>query len=335
MKFGLLTYDIGPSGKFNVGDHIQSLAAKQYLPKLDSMIKREYLNSLNLKEKTSVIMNGWYTQHPENWPPEELLNPFFVSFHLNSSYAEKILNKQENVQYFKKYEPIGCRDKGTVKYLQKYGIDAYYSSCLTTTLDLKYKTVEKNDDILIVDLLYKDDLKQQYKDYPKSIISDIISGNILNIQKREKTIRSLIPKEILKKAKYLTHTYWGKDYNEEEQFKLGEELLHKYAKAKLVITSRIHVALPCLAFGTPVVFIVGGGLFKESELSRLKGTIEHLNVITTEKISLDTSITKDMNILDVNNIDWDNISNPTSYLKYANKLKEACFSFIDNSEIVR
>ncbi len=329
MKFGLLTYDIGPSGKFNVGDHIQSLAAKQYIPKVDSMIKREHLNTLNLKDRTSVIMNGWYTQHPQNWPPEDFLNPFFVSFHLNSSYAEKILNKPENVQYLRKYAPIGCRDKGTVKYLEKYGIDAYYSSCLTTTLDLKYKSEEKNEDILIVDVLYKDDLKLQYKDYPKSIISDIISGNIFKIGKRKKTIKSLIPKEILKKAKYLTHTYYGKDYNEEEQFKLGEDLLHKYAKAKLVITSRIHVALPCLALGTPVVFIAGGGLFRESELSRLKGTIEHLNIITTEKINLDSSISKNINILDVNNMDWNNISNPKSYLEYANKLKEACFSFVE------
>lgn len=38
-----------------------------------------------------------------------------------------------------------------------------------------------------------------------------------------------------------------------EQLALGGELLEKYRTAKRVITSRLHVALPCLAFGTPVV----------------------------------------------------------------------------------
>jgi hypothetical protein len=332
MKFGLLTYDIGPSGKFNVGDYIQSLAAKQYLPKVDRLIKREYLNSLDLKEKTSVIMNGWYTQHPENWPPENLLNPLFISFHLNSEYAEKILNKPENIQYLKKYAPIGCRDVGTLNYMKKYNIDAYYSSCLTTTLDIKYKSNERNDDVLMVDVLYKDDLKQKYKDYPRSIVSDIRSGKILKMRKREKIIKSIIPKEILQKAQYLTHSYWGKDYSEKERFELAEELLRKYAKAKLVITSRIHCALPCLALGTPVVFVVGGGLFEKSELSRLKGIIEHLNIITTEKIDLDSNISKNIKFLDVKNLDWENISNPKSYLKYTDQLKKTCYNFIENNK---
>ncbi|MDB9882177.1 polysaccharide pyruvyl transferase family protein, partial [Bacteroidia bacterium] len=236
MKFGLLAYDIGPSKKFNVGDHIQSLAAKQYLPRVDTMIRREYLNSLNLENKTSTIMNGWYTQHPQNWPPEELLNPFFVSFHLNSNCADEILSRPENVEYLKKYAPIGCRDTGTVRYLKQYGVDAYYSSCLTTTLDLKYKSDVSNDDILIVDVLYKDDLLQQYKDYPKKFLKDILTGDVLKVGNRMKLIKSIIPKKIIKNAKILKHTHREADFNEEEQFKLGEDLLHKYAKAKLVIT---------------------------------------------------------------------------------------------------
>ncbi|WP_264821067.1 polysaccharide pyruvyl transferase family protein [Acinetobacter schindleri] len=34
-------------------------------------------------------------------------------------------------------------------------------------------------------------------------------------------------------------------------------MLEKYSTAKLVITSRIHCALPCLAMGTPVIYING------------------------------------------------------------------------------
>jgi hypothetical protein len=31
-------------------------------------------------------------------------------------------------------------------------------------------------------------------------------------------------------------------------------LLHRYARAHVVITSRLHCLLPCLAYGTPVFF---------------------------------------------------------------------------------
>lgn len=331
MKYGMLSYDL--SHKYiNIGDHIQSLAAKQYLPKVDALIQRDYLNNLDIKEKTSVIMNGWFTHRPENWPPVDVLNPFFISFHLNSSIAEKVLNQSENVDYLKKHAPIGCRDVGTLEVLQKYGIDAYYSSCLTTTLDVKYKSEEKNNDILIVDLLYKDDLRQNYKPIIKRFIETIRKGRLPKFNNRLKKINSLIPKKILKSAKYLTHRIHNKNYTDSELFEKAESLIKKYANAKLVITSRIHCALPCLALGTPVIFIAGGGLFEESEMSRLKGTIEHLNIISTDKIDLDENITKNLNILDINKLDWNNIENPTSYLAYSEKLKTACREFIKNKQ---
>lgn len=40
-----------------------------------------------------------------------------------------------------------------------------------------------------------------------------------------------------------------------ERLKNAESFLERYKKAKLVITSRLHCALPCIAFGTPVIFI--------------------------------------------------------------------------------
>jgi polysaccharide pyruvyl transferase WcaK-like protein len=46
-------------------------------------------------------------------------------------------------------------------------------------------------------------------------------------------------------------------YSDAEKFEIADTLLRKYAKAKLVVTSRIHCALPCLAMGTPVIFING------------------------------------------------------------------------------
>lgn len=332
MNYSLLSYDESPSGKFNVGDHIQSLAAKQYLPRVDSYLYRDRLNEENLDDETNLILNGWFTYQPENWPPNKLINPLFVSFHLNSHYAERLLSKEESVNYLKKHAPIGCRDIGTVNSLKKYGIDAYYSSCLTTTLDLKYHTENKSDDIYIVDVLYKNDYKLLYKEFPKRIIPHIINGKFFKRNEREKIISKIIPQHILNKAKYIGHSYWNKDYNEDQRFQLGEDILKKYAAAKLVITSRIHCALPCLALGTPVVFITGGDLNNMTEMSRLKGIIEHMNIISINPVELDSTNFKEFSILDPEKVDWDNIKNPTGYKVYAEELKKTCLGFIKKTQ---
>jgi hypothetical protein len=43
------------------------------------------------------------------------------------------------------------------------------------------------------------------------------------------------------------------DMEWETQLSLARDLLLRYMRAELVVTSRLHVALPCLAFGTPVI----------------------------------------------------------------------------------
>ena len=40
-----------------------------------------------------------------------------------------------------------------------------------------------------------------------------------------------------------------------QRFQLAKQLLDQYARAKLVISTRIHGALPCLALNTPIIFI--------------------------------------------------------------------------------
>ena len=43
-----------------------------------------------------------------------------------------------------------------------------------------------------------------------------------------------------------------------KRHQIAKELLAKYQKAELVITSRLHCALPCAAFGTPVIVVNNG-----------------------------------------------------------------------------
>ncbi len=56
-----------------------------------------------------------------------------------------------------------------------------------------------------------------------------------------------------KTAITLTH-YISRDTRWEDQWRFAVELLTLYRNASRVYTCRLHAALPCLAFGTPVVF---------------------------------------------------------------------------------
>ena len=58
-----------------------------------------------------------------------------------------------------------------------------------------------------------------------------------------------------------------------------EQRLRYYQAAKLVITSRLHCCLPCLALGTPVLLVYEG---KEKE--RYEGLLEYLHVASGEEI---------------------------------------------------
>lgn len=283
MKYGLLKYR---DQETNIGDYIQSLAAKRFLPKVDTLISREQLNEAT--ESVFIILNGWFMHNPENWPPSESIVPKFLSFHIND-YAKELMTNEKSIAYYKKHEPIGCRDKFTVQLLKDKGVDAYFSGCLTLTLEKeKYERNEK-DDVIFCDILsHKDDVvasekKNVWKTIrnPHKILIKSAKQTLSSSKAKKKTeelMQKLIPDNIRESAIMLTNQNFEATTHE-EKFKIAEDLLAKYASAKLVVTSRIHVALPCLAFGTPVVFI-----HPERDTSRFSGLIDLFHTFTIKQI---------------------------------------------------
>lgn len=121
----------------NVGDYVQSIAAKSFVG--DGTHSQIIYHSRDeLREYTGheakIIMNGWFTYKPDNFPPSSSLQPLFVSFHLNSSFIGDLLSRGDVIDYLKGHEPIGCRDTKTVELLQARGINAFYYGCLTLTV---------------------------------------------------------------------------------------------------------------------------------------------------------------------------------------------------------
>lgn len=88
-----------------------------------------------IPEGTWVLCFGWYMHAlfamRHGFPLHRNLRPIFVSFHCN----KRDLLTPEAVAYLKRHGPVGCRDWTTVRVLAAAGIPAFFSGCLTTTID--------------------------------------------------------------------------------------------------------------------------------------------------------------------------------------------------------
>ena len=273
-------YDIGLN-LFNIGDYIQSLAALQYLPK---KCKPYFVDRDKIKfykgPKIKLIMNGWNDINEGNIYASDQIEPIYVSYHLSN---EKNLPKDYLVN-IKKFSPVGCRDIKTRDNLIKFKINAYFSSCLTTTLDIDYRINEdkRTKEIILIDYRFgdypeADKFILSLKEYNFSRVTKI--SHLLNIN--------------------LTHI---------QRFKIAKNLLNKYARAKLIITTRLHGALPCLALNTPVIFIN-----KKYDYKRFPGLYEFLNTIGINS--------KEIFDIKVNINEKGLVYNSKKFLEYSTKLK--------------
>jgi polysaccharide pyruvyl transferase WcaK-like protein len=270
-------------------------------------------------------MNGWFTHNYNNWLPSEDIEPLFISFHVNNTAAPYMLTEKA-VAYLKAHEPIGCRDEFTVETLKAKGINAYFSGCLTLTLD-SYKVDDtlRGDDVYIVDPLYSYPTWEKVTYDWKRLIRSIQNGDFFKTGKQQQHLRKFIDEELLKTAKFINQEPPANTYTDAEKFAMAEDLLHKYAKAKLVITSRIHCALPCLALGTPVIFVNGFDSFVDS--CRFEGILELFN-----RIDIDTHTGNfTANFPLPHKIDKNTkIQNLEKHHAIAEPMKKTCKDFINN-----
>ena len=226
MKNGIIVF----KETENIGDDIQSYAAMKLLSKVDYYIEREKMDLFvpKEKEKIRVLMSGWFLHYKYSFLPSPYIEPVYISTHLSSYKTYGIENEHIKLykDYLKQHEPIGCRDLSTQNLLNKNGIANYYSGCVTLTLKRFNIQPSKEEYICCVDI-------------PDNIIKNLKGKTDIKIKKMTHTLD-------LQENRKLT---W------EERFKNVEKLLKTYQNAKLVITSRLHCALPCLAIGVPVILV--------------------------------------------------------------------------------
>lgn len=296
MKYGVIVF----KKTENIGDDIQSYAAMKQLPKIDYFIEREELDTFlpSKDEYVKVIMGGWYLHNYLNFPPSPFIDPLIISAHFTNHLKNQIPEYLSNggLDYLKQYQPIGLRDSVVKKYLDEAGIENYFSGCLTLTIDA-FK-IKKSKSICVVD----------------------VSREI------EKKVKKFCEKENVFFEKY-THKI-----NLEENLKLSyesrfenvEKLLKNYQKQQLVITTRLHCALPCLAMGVPVLYIYDS---KNIDVSnRLSEYIDLLYFMSEKEF---------LRFKGSNFLKEIPSKNNGKYLKYREDLKSRCVDFITKEKILK
>lgn len=222
VKFGNL--DFSRSERLTIGDDVQLLAIR-YLYKTMGIEEKDIVR---IPFHRLADWDGEYVILPISFPlygyHAEMkitqFSPKIIPVFLGLSVLDTHLSDEE-VQYLRRFAPIGCRDGYTMRIMRTHGITAYLGGCMSASLPARDKAIQ-GDTIYCIDV--QDDLLPY------------------------------IPEEIKKQAVFVSHLYYPEDCPLGAEKKAEEVYGNYWKSAKLIITSRLHGALPCVAMGIPVIF---------------------------------------------------------------------------------
>jgi len=221
MKFA--NYKFSAKGVNNLGDNMQIIAIDEIYRSMGVNLRDiVYINTNELS-----TYKGEYVILPVTMPLVDYqeggisgrFSPHIIPVFLGLTMVKDTLEAEE-IAYYKKFEPIGCRDERTLNTLRKYQIQSYLHGCITVTFP-KRQHEPSNGSVYIVDVN-----EQLQKKIPTHLRENAIYRTHLRTDHLED------PKEVA-----LTQYYEYKN------------------NASLVITSLLHCAVPCMAAGIPVIML--------------------------------------------------------------------------------
>lgn len=233
----------------NVGEEVQWLAAERFLPRIDILANKNRLSDLCPSQHTKLIMNGWYTMRPRRVIPGTNVEPLLISMHIRPE-CYKDFSKGKLRDFLLRNGPVGCRDESTHRFLENESIPSYYSGCLTLTLQRNPK-VEQNGYVICVGLT----------DEEVSVVEKRTTHKVVSINR-------LVPMI----------------YSQETRMDIARAFMALYQGAHCVVTKMLHVALPCLALGTPCLVIDLDAKNPVCQAGRFDGVSEMLYHISPDSL---------------------------------------------------
>lgn len=224
MKFGILTYS---SPTANIGDLYQVIGIKRAYQQMkvaeSDIIKidRDYLAEYD-GEYVILPLTSFMDVLPGTniFPLSPRIIPVFIGMHCIDDQHLAYLSKYQH------FGPFGCRDEISMKKMRQNGLNAYMSGCLSICAEKRPKLPTQKK-VFLVDVSEK-----LYQNIPDDLLRDAVEVT----------------------HEFDLHHVNSKEEREQIENKIAYEMLERYRKeARLIITSRLHCALPCTAMGIPVI----------------------------------------------------------------------------------
>jgi Polysaccharide pyruvyl transferase len=214
----------------NLGDYIQILACLGLLERFDLrpsiyLDRDTELASAPALERCSgrvlLPLSGWFKHTvgaDPQWPPHDKIIPVFIGFHIRPHQCPALL-EPHSIDYMKAHGPVGCRDPFTLRVLEERGVPSYLSHCLSLTF-ARRKPEQAGDTVVVAS--------------------------------RDREIIDVLPPEYRNDHVYVNH-YTIRDGFSDYLTEAKGALEFYRTRARLVITTFLHCALPCVAMGIPVI----------------------------------------------------------------------------------
>lgn len=214
--------------QINMGDDIQSFAVEKLFQyagiQSEDLIKLPFFQKITVEEPCYLVVQGHFgRQYDMGFMQNPYIHPIFFGFALKDSFL-----LQDETAYFKKYEPILCRDEFTKNVFTDHGVEAYLSGCLSFVFARR-----NEEDGGQRNKYYFVDVKDKFIDMLPAHIREnavITSQNIRIENERD----------------------FGGEWSEKKTW----ERLEEYKKnAKMMVTSKLHCMIPSAGMGIPTIAV--------------------------------------------------------------------------------
>jgi Capsular polysaccharide synthesis protein/Methyltransferase domain len=213
-------------GTENLGDHIQIIAAAGLLQRAGLaptfLVDRDdgiaHPPPVATDSAPGILLNGCFKTNPAEWPPHPAYSPIYLGFHVRLSQAPSLISPAA-LAHYAAHGPVGCRDRYTLSLLRSRAVDGFLSHCLSMTFPRRLADPQQQTEVFVVS--------------------------------RDQRILEYLPASI---GPYTFISHYSGSTDFAANMRRALELLNTYReRAKLVVTTMLHCALPVIAMGVPVV----------------------------------------------------------------------------------